>query len=163
MNQELLELVQLIAKELENLERVIRDAETGWQRFSDSSDYFNLCVVALNLHSFYTGLEKLFQDIAKTLNERLSPDSSKWHEALLRQMATEVAGIRPAVISLSSRDALIEYRKFRHLVRNIYPFRLDSARIQPLVEAAPNVLAQVRSDLLTFAAFLESQGRKARE
>jgi len=78
-------------------------------------------------------------------------------DSLLQHMATAVSGLRPPVISHNSRDALDEYRRFRHLVRNIYPFDLEADKIQPLVASAPNVLALLRSDLLAFATFLENQ------
>ena len=153
MSQQNTELRQQLAKELENIEQVIQRTQDAWQLFGKSSNHLFLDTVALNLHSFYNGVEKNFQETAKALDETL-PQGPGWHQALLQQMAVEKSGIRPAVISQSSREALEEYRAFRHIVRNIYPFRLDVTRIQPLVEEAPNVFFQVRSDLLEFATFL---------
>lgn len=158
MNQKLILLAQRLRYELDNLEKVIRDAESGWQKFLASSDSLYLSVVALNLHGFYTGVEELLRKIAFALRERM-PQGEKWHHALLQQMATAVSGLRPAVISQNSHDTLDEYRKFRHLVRNTYPFRLDPDKIQPLVASAPNILTLLRSDLLAFATFLENQAR----
>lgn len=46
---------------------------------------------------------------------------------LLTQMAKEIAEVRPAVISYSVQSDLDEYRGFRHIVRNIYTYKFDSA------------------------------------
>ena len=156
MTDFLTELAEQIDGEIANLERVVRDAEEGWQKFISSGDRLYLISVAFNLHGFYTGVEQLFEDITTFFNEKM-PRSETWHKGLLLQVATEIPELRPAVISQRSRDALDEYRKFRHLVRNIYPFQLEAARIQPLVESATNILALFKSDLLEFTKFLENQ------
>jgi len=48
------------------------------------------------------------------------PAGEHWHQLLLEQMASEIGGVRPAVISDATRQALDEYRGFRHVVRNVY-------------------------------------------
>ena len=52
---------------------------------------------------------------------------------------------------------LDEYRGFRHVVRNVYAFRFDQAKVQKLVQEVPAVFSQVRAELLAFADFLEQQ------
>lgn len=42
--------------------------------------------VALNLHGFYTGIEHIFKDIARTIETSL-PSGSGWHIDLLTQMS----------------------------------------------------------------------------
>lgn len=53
--------------------------------------------VALNLHSFYTSVERIFVDIARTI-EGSVPSGSEWHADLLVQMYSEVSGVRPPVV-----------------------------------------------------------------
>jgi hypothetical protein len=48
------------------------------------------------------------------------PVGENWHQVLLKQMANEVSGVRPAVISENTFVKLNEYRGFRHVVRNVY-------------------------------------------
>jgi hypothetical protein len=72
-------------------------------------------------------------------------------------MATEMSGVRPAVISSPSYDSLEEYRAFRHIVRNVYAFRFDPVRIGQLVDGAGLLYAQVRAELLGFADFLDAR------
>jgi hypothetical protein len=67
------------------------------------------------------------------------------------------------VISEGVREALDEYRGFRHIVRNVYTFNFDPMKVQKLVEKIPEVFAQARVELLSFAHFLEQQARNEDE
>lgn len=162
MNERLLKLAQRICGELSELERVVKRAQEGWHRAQQSSDDFYLDSVALNLHGFYAGLERLFELIATTIDGTL-PQGTNWHQVLLQQMGAEIPHMRPAVISEVTYEALDGYRGFRHIVRNVYTLQFDAAKVQRLVEEAPTVFAQVRSELLAFAAFLEQQARMDEE
>ena len=111
--------------------------------------------VALNLHGFYSGIERIFEDIARSFDSSI-PDGADWHSSLLLQMSAEAPGRRPAVISRSTRYCLDEYRGFRHIVRNVYAFNFRPSRLQELVNNLPECFNATREDLLRFAAFLES-------
>jgi hypothetical protein len=158
VNEQLLKLAQRLFDELIELEQVVQRAQEGWRRAQQSSDDFYLDSVALNLHSFYGGLERLFELIATTVDGAL-PQGANWHQVLLEQMAEEVPGVRPAVISGRTYEALDEYRGFRHVVRHVYTFLFDAARVQQLVEKAATVFAQVRPELEAFATFLEQRAQ----
>ena len=70
-------------------------------------------------------------------------------------MTQEVSGIRPAGISTETGIRREEYRRFRHVVRNVYTHRFDPAKLGKLVNAAPELFARTKAELLAFAAFLE--------
>ena len=133
-----------------------RTGAGGWRRRQLSGDDYYLDGVALNLHGFYAGVERLFELIAEVVDGAL-PQGENWHQVLLQQMASEVPHVRPAVISETTRDALDTYRGFRHIVRNVYTFKFDPAKMQRLVEEAPAVFCQVKVELLAFADFLEQR------
>ena len=156
MSERLLGLAERIRDELADLDRLVQRAQEGWRRAQQSGDDFYLDSVALNLHGFYAGLERLFAVIATVVDSAL-PRDANWHQVLLQQMASEVPHVRPAAISERTRDALDEYRGFRHIVRHVYTFTLDPAKMQRVVEEAPAVFAQVRAELSAFADFLEQQ------
>jgi len=78
-----------------------------------------------------------------------------WHPLLLEQMKKEVPEIRPAVISTETGTRPDEYRRFRHVVRNVYTHRFDPAKLGKLVSSAPELLARTKAELLACAAFLE--------
>jgi hypothetical protein len=70
-------------------------------------------------------------------------------------MMTEVSGIRPAVISAEPGTKLDQYRKYRHVVRNVYTRNFDPVKLGKLVNSAPELFAQAKAELLAFASFLE--------
>jgi hypothetical protein len=88
------------------------------------------------------------------------PSGIRWHQDLLMQMSAEISGIRPPVTSAETRLILDEYRGFRHLVRHIYTFKLNSSRIERLVEGLRGVYGRVREEILVFAEFLEQLAGK---
>ena len=110
--------------------------------------------MGFDLQSFYQGVERVFETVAKSI-DRSVPTGEKWHKLLLDQMANEVSGIRPSVISMQTREALDNFRMFRHLAHNIYTFNLDRRRIKSLVEGLPGTVSLFSRDLLHFVDFLE--------
>lgn len=133
MNDKLLQLAARIRDELLDLERVVGRVTEGWRRAQRSADDYYLDGVALNLHGFYAGLERIFELVATTV-DRTKPEGENWHQALLLQMATEKPAVRPAVISESACRQLDEYRGFRHVVRNVYTFKFDPTKVGKLVD-----------------------------
>lgn len=156
MNPSLQNLSARIRQELGELDQVVARLLEAWQRARNSGDDFYLDSVALNLHSFYSGIERIFERLAETLDGSL-PTGENWHQALLVQISKEVTGIRPAVISQLSAKRLDEYRGFRHVVRNVYTFHFDAAKLEKLVLGVEDTFAQVKAELLAFADFLAAQ------
>lgn len=62
-------------------------------------------------------------------------------------------------VALNLHDRLDEYRGFRHVVRNVYTYNFEAAKIQKLVTELPATLEQTRAELLAFASFLEHQAK----
>jgi hypothetical protein len=109
--------------------------------------------VALNLHSFYSGIERIFEDIARTVDDSV-PSGPGWHANLILQMTSGIASVRPAVIRPEARACLDEYRGFRHVVRNVYAFNLRPARIKELSDGLPPCWKAICEDLQQFTDFL---------
>lgn len=159
MNRVLIDLAERIRSEMKDLRRVVKRAEQGWERSKINADDMYVDGVALNLHGFYSGLERLFELIATAVDQN-KPQGAEWHKELLEQMAKEVTGIRPAVISDQVQRDLDEYRRFRHLIRNVYTFKLVPAKVGDLMQKTSRLYIQVRREMLAFADFLERQARK---
>ena len=154
------ELAERIRGELVDLTAAVQRAGRSWERAGrvpDEQDVY-LESVALNLQALSSGLERLFELIPRHIDGAL-PAGEGWHHDLLRQMANEIAGVRPAVIGDQSAQALDEFRRFRHLVRNVYAFNLDPQRMNPLLLALPGAWQQVHAELAAFAGFLEEVGK----
>lgn len=143
-----------IRQELTEIEQIVQRIEAIWLLSEASTHAYYLDAVALNLHSFYTGVERIFEVIADRIDQA-KPGGTRWHQQLIRQMAAEVPQIRPTVLSRQTCEQLDRYRGFRHVVRNIYTFKFDSRQIEPLIDNLQSMWVAIRQELLQFAQFLE--------
>lgn len=123
---------------LADLERLTGRVSEGWKKFQQSSDDYYLDGVALNMHGFYAELERIFELIAIHM-DGFPLAGENWHPTLLIRMADELPLVRPAVISEFLHEQLDEYRGFRHVVRNVYSFEFESAKIQKMGDRLPSV------------------------
>jgi len=159
MTQAYLVLAGRIRKELDELERLVSRAERALEitrKRPEESDYL-IDSIALNLHGVYSGLERLFQQIAAIVDDSV-PSGKEWHRELLEQMSINVIGVRPPVISENTSQILDEFLRFRHVVRNVYTLSLDGERIIKLVQQLRPVFTRVNNELISFADFLEHVG-----
>jgi hypothetical protein len=148
-----------IRKELDDLKRLVsranRAIETARRNPQDTDLYLDSA--ALNLHDVYSGFERLFKQIAATVDGNV-PSSSEWHRELLEQMGLDLPQVRPNVLTADSIRILDEYLRFRHIVRNVYTFSFDAERVGRLVNEMNVGFGQVERELLIFADFLEKVG-----
>lgn len=153
-DESLKELVSRIHQELDEIRHVLARINEGWERARRSNDDYYVDGVALNLHGFYAGFERIFVRIAEVIDGDL-PQGETWHLLLLQQMLDEVPNVRPAVISTEAGNMLNEYRGFRHIVRNVYTYKLDPSKVGKLVHSAQTTFTKLNAELLAFASFLE--------
>lgn len=118
-------------------------------------EYALTAVVGKILHDFYTGLETVFEKIARETKEGL-PTGEAWHRDLLNVMALDISATRPPVINRSLARELYDYLRFRHLFRNIYGHELSWERMEPLAQNLPSVLDKVIVDIVVFCDFLRT-------
>ncbi len=154
MNKKFLILSSHIREEILEIQRSIQRAKKAWSLALDEEDSLYLDSVALNLHDFYNGLERILERIAENIDE-IKPEGLNWHQEILRQMAMEIPKVRPAVISQDLREELDKYRAFRHMVRNIYAHNFKIDKMKDLMENIDKVLNKIEEDLQMFCEFLE--------
>lgn len=156
MNNSSSNLADRIRDELADLQAVVQKCERAWQeakRQPEQQDIF-LDSVALNIHSIYAGIESLFELVARHIDGSI-PTHERWHHELIVQMTQEIPEIRPAVISPESQALLDEFRRFRHLVRNVYTINLDPERLEALIRKIPQLWRTIELELNAFADFLD--------
>jgi len=113
-----------------------------------------LTALAAVLHSFYNGIENIFQIILKKI-DRQTINNSKWHKELLLAMSKQNAQ-RNAVISIETMLLLSQYLSFRHFYRHSYSFYLNWDDMKPLI----NSLNEIWNDFLIEAKeFLTQLGQ----
>lgn len=140
--------------ELVELERVVGRAEHLLTKATSQHDEDYLDGVALNLHGFYAGVERIFEEIATEIDRGL-PTGPDWHRSLLQQVSAEITDTRPPVINRQTRDCLDEYRGFRHVVRNVYTFNLRPKRLEELVTNLRSCYISLTQDVTAFCEFLD--------
>lgn len=161
MSDKYTSLSNRISDELADLQVVLEKCARAWELAQQEPNEQDLFVdsVALNLHNIYSGLESLFELIARHVDGNM-PGGSDWHRQLLVQMQTDVPEVRPAVISPASRELLDEYRRFRHLVRNVYTVNLHPDRMGKLVRQLNVLWSCIKPELEAFAQFLKDESNK---
>jgi len=146
----------LIARIWENLgeiERIVNRADMLSKKAHQTNDDGYWDGVALNLHGFYSGVERIFEDIGRSLDGGV-PAGPDWHASLLTQMSAEIPGERPPIIQRQTRICLDEYRGFRHVVRNVYAFNFRPERLEELIDRLGPCHEAVTQDLEDFIKFL---------
>ena len=153
-------LEERIRQEQQELDRTQTAACRHWttalSAAADQDAYINS--VALNLHSWYSGLERIFELIAIEMDGG-ALGGADWHTELLRQMTLSLSGVRSAVLQAETAQRLDEYRKFRHRIRNIYATNIDPKRLQGLMDELPGLWDQIQAELTAFREFLKQLSR----
>ena len=148
-------LIGRIRQELEDIEG--QYAQTKLQlavaRETGQSAYW--MAVSLGMHGIYTGLEKIFQQIASKVDGDFTK-SDQWHKSLLEQMAINIPSVRPAVIDKPTFLALEKYLSFRHVVRSNYAYRLEPKRIDANFQVLENCYESLTEQIIKLCNFLET-------
>ena len=144
-----------IRRELDALRAVTERTLAIWEEAQpvEEGDY-HVDAVALNLHRFYAGLERILEVIATRVDQTV-PTGGNWHQELLDQMSTDVSTVRPAVLSEDTRQKLDAFRGFRHVVRNVYTHDFDPEQMRLLIARLPATMDCIARDLSAFADRLE--------
>jgi len=111
-------------------------------------DLFDMTILGSVLHSFYNGLENIFEIIAKNI-DGVVPNGNKSHQELLHQMASE-NGKRNEILNDGLYLKLREYATFRHFYRHAYSFQLNWEKMNPLIDNLQTVWNEVKLNLENF-------------
>lgn len=153
---EIKEIIIDIENEMGRLEELAKQVQFVQSEMAKNPEYVSIFTesLALKLHNFYTGCERIFQIIASELNGGL-PSSYDWHRRLLTRMAT-AQDERPAILRETTVQSLTEYLSFRHVVRNIYGFELQQQRVTDLVENYYQTWQSFKQDIDEFLLWLKA-------
>ncbi len=158
MKSDFYALAGRIKQSLTDIQKVVDRVETLMEKAKKTGDDGYLDGVALNLHGFYSGIEHIFEDIARTVDKALL-SGPVWHQDLILQMSADSAEVRPPVIGGESRYCLDEYRGFRHIVRNVYTLHFKASRLEELTNEVRECYQVVEKDLNSFNDFLLKTAR----
>lgn len=107
-----------------------------------ADDPMQIMAAAGYLHHLYTATESIHERVVRLLDGAV-PTGERSHHDLLTRVGVEVPGVRPAVLTPTTRARLARLLRFRHFFRHAY-------RIDLLAE---EVLATAAGVELTFADY----------
>lgn len=154
MNPNAATLAVRIRTELADVQEAVDRAQRLLAKAIERNDEDYYDGIALNLHSFYTAVERILEDIAREIDGSV-PTGPQWHRDLLVQMSAEFLTVRPSILQKTSRACLDEYRGLHHVIRNVYTLNLKPARLRELVTMLPDCYQALMQDLIAFCEFLE--------
>jgi len=127
-------------------------------REATPTDEKDTVFLGYQLHNLYCAMEDLFKRVAETFENNVD-DTSRFHRDLLRRMSFDVPGVRPRLLGSFTRQLLDELRRFRHVFRHAYGYRLEPSKLAALQKEVVSAWDAVERDLDEFALFLETLGR----
>lgn len=130
-----------LRQELQQLDKLSEEMKKALKPYQgkEIKNTIVLRALASMLHDFYTGVEKIFLNIAREIDQ-YAPRSENWHRLLLEQMTLHLKDRRPVVIDKELAGDLLQYLAFRHRFRNLYGFDLEWERMEQPVKAMPDIL-----------------------
>lgn len=144
-----------INEDLKNIIEIYNEINKTRSIF-DSREPTTLELVGLSglLQSYYNGVERVFKKIARDIDDNLPKDMS-FHADLLNQMALDIKGVRPPLISRGVYNKLKLLLNFRHRFRHAYHWELRWAKIRELLCETESVMEGFKKEMEEFMDFLD--------
>ncbi len=151
---------------VEELLREVARMEDGEKRFSARpaprgyERELRLAGLAQRAAQAYTIIEGVLAFVARRL-DRAPVSGEDWHKALIARCSQPYAA-RAALVPPALAEDLLELCEFRHVVRNIYPTRLDEARVRENLERLIRAARAFGEACETFAASASPPRKRGR-
>ena len=143
-----------LTTEIAALEPITSGLAEGLKRAGEQPDQFATRALASYVDDFYSGIERICERVAVTLDGNL-PTGEQWHRTLLYQMGQPLVD-RPPLFSQNLLADTDEYRRFRYRLRHIYGYELDAARVITLAQKTTLLFQEIRGAVLVFCDWLEN-------
>ena len=157
--------LRVLCKEIETdlaaVSRLMQELAEARRRLGGEPTQENLSHIGYLLHSIYTGWESALRRIATVFENRLDP--GQWHVQILRRMALDIPGIRPAVLDAASEEHLAAMRSFRHFFRHNYGVPLRWHKMGPVLQSYDAVQSSVEQSFLRFLSEVEKIAEQSEE
>ncbi len=114
----------------------------------EEPDFIELNAIGSILHSYYSGIESIFNLIYKTTYGK-SLSGTTWHSDLFTDMFAKTEKHEP-ILRHELFQPLKEYLGFRHVFRHAYSYELDWKRLKPLFSGLTENWNDVKSDINRF-------------
>jgi len=145
---------------IEELLREVQRMEGGEKRYSKRPSpggyehELRLAGLAQRVAQSYTIVEGVLAFVARRI-DRAPVTGEDWHKKLISRCARPFDDPeRPAVVSASLAEDLLDLCEFRHVVWNIYPTRLDEPRVRENLERLIRAAWAFEAECKVFASEL---------
>lgn len=125
----------------------------------DLSSYDSRYTFAMKGQQFYTAIEDLLKQIAKSFENHIQ-DLSSSHKELLVRLNIEIPKIRPPVLSEESFLFLNKLLAFRHFVRHAYDCELNEHELIELQNKLKIHFKTLKKDFMKFRDYIETLSDK---
>jgi predicted nucleotidyltransferase len=151
-----LALKERLETEMIALNETVNTLSSLLEQASSVPQAFVTPTLASYITDFYTSCERLSERVAISWDGGL-PKGDNWHEQLLYQVSnTRIKG-RPPLWQDSLLLDLDEYRKFPHLNRHNYNFKLQADKVLELAQKVDSVASKVKLAVNQFNQWLIQQ------
>lgn len=155
-------VIEEIEFEIKRIEKLFVDYKFLLKKVRNQKPSFiELGSLAMLLHSFYNGLENIFNRIARKIDENM-PKGEEWHKELLEQMTRQTKKRELIVLSNDTYEDLKEYLGFRHFSRHAYAFDLNWKLMKDLVLRIDEIKKRVIGEIKLFIDKLNKLEDKSR-
>ena len=138
-----------IVSELKELDKLFEEYKLPIEfAKQEEPDLYIKTILGSVLQNFYTGIENIFEIIAKSVDYHV-PSGNHSHVDLLEQMSTNTEN-RKAVIGDNLSLRLSEYLAFRHVARHLYSFKYDWDEMKSLIEECKNTYEDFKKSINIF-------------
>lgn len=156
-----LAIVQELLREVERMER----GEKRYSKRPSPGGYeheLRLAGLAQRIAQAYTIIEGVLAFVAQRI-DRAPVTGEDWHKKLISRCARPLDDPeRPAVVSAPLAEDLLDLCEFRHVVRNIYPTRLDESRVRENLERLIRAARAFGAECKVFASELAPPPKQKR-
>jgi len=121
----------------------------------DLSSYESRYVFALKTQQFYTAIEDLLKQVAKSFENHIQ-DLAIFHKELLVRLHTAIPSIRPRLLSEESFRLLDKIRAFRHFIRHAYDCELQEKELREIQKLLNGFQAVLEKDFVEFRRFIKT-------
>ncbi len=157
-----LEVVAELLHEVERMEEGEKRHSAGHTLDGYERD-LRLAGLAQRIAQAYTIIEGVLAYVARRI-DRVPVAGEDWHKKLIARCAKACEEPqRPAVVSGPLAEELLELCEFRHVVRNIYPTRLEAPRVRENLRRLIRTTRTFEAETRIFAAGLSPARRAGRK
>ncbi len=153
MKEKLSLLKSEIADDKSRIDRLLERFEEVWNEYNRKKEYSLLVECAFTVNQVYTGVERIFRNIAVTFENNI--DERLWHRALLDRMRLDIEDIRPKLLSDTAHDNLNELLAFRHYFRHAYDSDINEDKFKIIAASTLKLKEILSEDIGRFVQFID--------